>query len=140
MRMVSVRDVKADALIKRASEKLKEFHEIKPPLWASYVKTSSHAQRVPSNPDWWYVRAASLLRRTYLHSPIGVNKLRSWYGGRKKRGTKPEKHVDAGGKIIRLCFQQLEKIGFVQKVDKKGRTITSKGQKFLNEIASELKR
>jgi ribosomal protein S19E (S16A) len=35
-------------------------------------------------------------------------------------------------------LQQLEKAGLVEKVERKGRKITSKGIKLLNKIASEV--
>jgi small subunit ribosomal protein S19e len=95
--------------------------------------------RTPDNPDWWYVRAASLLRRVAIKGPAGVGTFRSWYGGSKKRGVRPEQHRDAGGKIIRTCFKQLEQAGLLKK-DVKGRTLTPKGQAFLDKAAAVIAR
>jgi small subunit ribosomal protein S19e len=77
-----------------------------------------------------------LLRRIYLDSPVGTERLRSYYGGRKKSGHKPAHFRKASGNIIRKILQQLEKAGFVEKSGK-GRKLTSKGQKFLDRIAYE---
>jgi small subunit ribosomal protein S19e len=31
-----------------------------------------------TNPDWWFVRAASMLRKLYLRGPIGVSRMRKF--------------------------------------------------------------
>ena len=49
-----------------------------------------------------------------------------------------ERHVDAGGKVIRTCLQQLEKAGLIQSVEKKGRIITPAGQKLVDKTAVEV--
>ena len=139
-------DVPPDKLIERLARYLKrEVEAVRPPEWAIFVKTGSHVQRPPQDPDWWYVRCASLLRKLYIHGPIGVERLRSMYGGRKDRGHKPEHHRKAGGSIIRKALQQLEAAGLVQKVTDAnghviGRTLTPKGRSLLDRIATEVKR
>jgi hypothetical protein len=42
-----------------------------------------------TNPDWWFVRAASMLRKLYLRGPIGVSRMRKFYGGRHRPGMSP---------------------------------------------------
>ena len=139
-------DVPPDKLIERLARYLKrEVEAVRPPEWAIFVKTGSHVQRPPQDPDWWYVRCASLLRKLYIHGPIGVERLRSMYGGRKDRGHRPEHHRKAGGSIIRKALQQLEAAGLVQKVtDAKGhvigRALTPEGRSLLDCIATEVKR
>ncbi|MEM2385531.1 MAG: 30S ribosomal protein S19e [Candidatus Bathyarchaeia archaeon] len=112
--------------------------EVKPPPWASTVKTGANVQRLPDNPDWWYIRCASLLRKIYIHGPIGIERLRAGYGGRKDFGVRPEHAVKAGGAIIRKALQQLEEAGLVEKYENKGRRITKKGRELLEEIAEEV--
>ncbi|MBI4399501.1 30S ribosomal protein S19e [Candidatus Micrarchaeota archaeon] len=136
--MVTVYDVRAEDLIKKAVEKLKELGEIKPPEYVKYVKTGTDKERAPESKDFWYIRCASLLRKIYL-TPTGVSKLRVYYGGRKEHSVGREHHADAGGSIIRKGLQQLEKLGFIAK-GKKGRVITSKGRAFLDNIAHEVKK
>jgi len=137
--MVSVRDVKAAKLVAAAKEELKKVDKIKPPKWAIYAKSGSHKVRPPEQPDFWYIRAASLLRRVYLNGPVGVEKLRTFYGGRKRRGTKPARFKKASGSVIRKLLQQLESAGFVEKEKNgDGRKITSKGKKFLDNIAHKV--
>ncbi len=137
--MTSVKDVNPHALINMVAKDLKENKGVKMPEFAAFVKTGSHRERAPDNPDWWFMRMASILRKVYISGTVDVNSLRNYYGGRKNRGVKPEQFRKAGGKIIRVCLQDLEKLGFVKISDKKnGRVITSIGQKYLDQIASSL--
>ena len=135
--MVTVYDVNASKLINKVSESLKP--KLKEPAWAPFVKTGTHVQRVPTQQDWWWTRAASLLRKVYTDGPVGINHLRVWYGGAKSRGVAPNKFVKAGGKVIRLLLQDLEKLGYVKK-EKKGRVITPEGRKFMDSVAFEVKK
>ncbi|HVX03034.1 MAG TPA: 40S ribosomal protein S19, partial [Nitrososphaera sp.] len=84
--MAKVYDVPADELIAKLAEQLKKDKKIEPPAWSAFVKTGSHAEKIPQNRDWWYTRCASLLRKIYLHGPIGVSDLKVAYGGRKQIG------------------------------------------------------
>ncbi len=136
--MASVYDVEPNELIARVAEELKKNDNIQPPEWAKFVKTGMHKERVPQQPDWWYIRAAAILRQIYIR-PRGVSRLRRKYGGKKNRGHAPERFYRAGGSIIRKCLQQLEAAGFVKK-GPRGREITPEGQRFLDKIASEIKR
>ncbi|MEM4242865.1 MAG: 30S ribosomal protein S19e, partial [Candidatus Woesearchaeota archaeon] len=126
-------------LIERAAKELQKVDSIKPPQWALFVKTGMFKQRQPSRDDWWFVRAAAILRRlSDSDGPIGVQKLRTLYGGRKNRGHAPERFFKGSGNILRKILQQLEKAGFAKKIDKglhKGRTITPQGLSFLGKIA-----
>lgn len=136
--MVTARDVSALELIRKLKEELKKSKEINPPVWAKFSKSGIHRERPPQQPDFWYVRAASILRRIYLDGPVGVQRLRTYYGGLKKRGYKPSRFRRAGGAMIRKMLQQLETAGFIDKVDKGGRKITSKGKKLLDSVAYEV--
>lgn len=134
-------DVPPSTLIHRLARYLKDnVDAIEPPEWAPYVKTGVHAERAPQNPDWWYVRCASLLRKIYIMGPIGVERLRSEYGGRKRIGTRPEHARKGGGAIIRKALQQLEKAGLIKTVKGKGRVITSEGRSLLDALSAEIKR
>lgn len=132
--MVSVYDVHPELLIQETAKDLKEKFKVAKPAFADFVKTGVNKERAPASPDWYYVRMASILRRVYVDGPVGVESLRTYYGGRKARGSKPHEFRKASGKIIRLCLQELEKLGFLEKdKNKDGRKITGKGEKFLNE-------
>ena len=137
--MATVYDIEASKLIKKAAEELKK--QIKKPEWALFVKTGVNKERQPVDKYWWYMRAASVLRKIYMNGPVGTGKLKTKYGGRKNRGYKPEKTYKASGKIIRTVLQQLEKLELIKKVEKgvhKGRDITPKGKKFLDQLSKNV--
>jgi small subunit ribosomal protein S19e len=140
MDMVTAKDVPAESLIMRAAQELQKVDGIKPPEFASYVKTGVHKERPPEQKDWWYIRSASVLRRIYLGNKIGVSKLRKAYGGRKNLGHQPSHKRPASGAIIRKVLQQLEAAGLVKTEKGKGRVITPKGQSFVNRITKDIKK
>lgn len=131
-------DVPVNGFILKLAEELKKVEEIKPLPWAEYCKTGMHKERPPVQDDWWYVRAASILRAIKIKGPIGTQKLRIKYGGRKNRGYRPEHFFKGSGSIIRKILQQLEKAGFVKQEAKeahKGRIVSEKGNKIINQVA-----
>ena len=130
--MVTAFDVPAAHLIYEIKEDLKG--KIEAPAWTGSVKTGCQAQRPPTQKDWYYSRAASLLRRLYTQGPVGTERLRTVYGGRKSRGSRKNKHQRSGGKVIRMLLQQFEKLEFVSKTPK-GRTLTPKGVSYVDHLA-----
>ena len=139
--MVNFNDVNANQLVEALSEEMKNVSGIEAPEWSKFVKTGPQAERMPDNPDWWYLRTASVLRKIAILGPVGVSKLRVKYGGRKNRGVRPERFVRASGKIIRVILQQLEKAQLIKKVEKgvhKGRIITPKGMSLLDKTSIRL--
>ncbi|MEZ0290415.1 MAG: 30S ribosomal protein S19e [Sulfolobales archaeon] len=136
--MVTVRDVPSDLLIKALAERLKrDFGEIiSPPYWASFVKTGISKEKPPQDPDWWYVRAASILRKLYLSGePLGIETFRVIYGGLKRRGSAPPHFRKSSGAIVRNILKQLERAGLVRKIPGRGRVLSSRGRSYLDNIA-----
>jgi len=134
-------DVPASLLIDRLAKYLKDnVDAIRPPEWAPFVKTGVHKERTPDNPDWWYIRCASLLRKIYVKGPIGVQRLRSEYGGRKDMGVRPEHSRKGSGAIIRNALKQLEEANLVKTLNGKGRVISSEGRRLLDLLSTEIKR
>ncbi|RJS76154.1 30S ribosomal protein S19e [Candidatus Bathyarchaeota archaeon] len=134
-------DVPPSMLIERLTQYLKDnVDNVKPPSWAPFVKTGTHAQRPPENPDWWYVRCASLLRKVYVKGPIGLEHLRAEYGGRKDFGVKPEHTRKGSGAIIRNALKQLEESGLVKTLPGRGRVVTPEGRRLLDLLSTEIKR
>ncbi len=137
--MVNALEVPADMLIKRVAEKLKQYEQIKPPAWAFFAKTGVHKEKPPEDPDWWYVRAASMLRKMYKSGePIGIETFRTIYGGRQNRGVAPEHFRKGSGSVVRKILQQLEAAGLVVKVPGKGRTLSPAGRSLLDKTAKEI--
>ncbi len=133
--MSNVYDVKASELVKAAAAQLKG--KITKPGYLNYVKSGANKERVPSDPDFWYMRSASILRQVYVNGPIGVSRLRTRYGSRKEHSVHRKHMVRAGGSVIRDSFQSLEKINFVKNT-KGGRMITPQGRSFLDKIAKQI--
>ena len=126
--MVSINDKNPSLVISRLAAKLGKTIEY--PEWATFVKTGVSKERPPAQEDWWFIRAGSILRKIYINGPIGVSKLATIYGGKRNLGHQPSHFRKGSRKIIRTIVQQLEEKGYVSK-DKKGRSITSEGKKFI---------
>lgn len=118
------------------AEALKKVPEFSVPEWAMYVKSGPSRERPPALSDFWYTRAASILRQLYIKGVVGVGKLRTRYGSKKDRGGKPDHFYKASGKIIRVILQQAEEAGLVEKVTRMqhGRRLTQAGRDFLDSI------
>ena len=137
--MATVYEIEPEVLIKEVAKDLKEKDNFKMPEWASFVKTGSHNQKAPQDDNWWWIRSAAVLRKIYVNGPVGVQRLRTSYGGKKNRGVKPEKFRRAGGKVIRTILQEFDKMGLTQQ-NKTGRSVTAKGQSYLDKAASRIKK
>lgn len=139
--MITPKDVDHLKFMAAVAEELKKNENVKPHKLAGFVKSGVNAERLPDQKDFWYLRSAAILRKVYVRGPVGVSRLRTAFGSRKRRGHKPAHHRRAGGKFIRLMLQQLEKAGYLQKIQKPvfGRALTPAGQKFLDGIAKNCK-
>lgn len=137
---MSIYDAPSDEYNEKLAEALKKIPAFEMPEWAGFVKTGVSRMRPPEEDDWWYKRAASILRQIYIHNVVGVGRLRTRYGSKKNRGMKPEKFKKASGKIIRVILQQCESAGFLEKTQEKraGRKLSEYGRKFLDDIAGEI--
>ena len=134
-------DVPAQSLIKNLAEYMKDnVDEVTPPAWTPFVKTGVHADRTPEKKDWWFIRCASLLRKIYIKGPVGIERLRKQYGGRKDRGTKPEHASKGSGTILRQALHQLEAAGLVETLKGRGRNLTVEGRQLLDKLSTELKK
>ena len=125
----------------KLAEALKEVPEFQKPEWVDFVKSSPSKARPIDDADFWYKRAASILKQIYKNKTVGVGRLRTKYGSKKNRGMKPEKFFKSGGKIIRTILQQSDKAGFTEAFKpqkgtklRSGRRLTEKGTKFLESI------
>lgn len=139
--MTHILEVNPSELIIKAADQLKKEKGVQPPVWSRFAKTGQHTERVPENENWWYLRAASILRTIAKQGPIGTQKLRTKYGGRKRRGHQPEEFRKGSGSIARKVLQQLETSGLIKQAQKgahKGRVLTPKGTSFLDKIAIQM--
>ena len=134
--MADINSISHDKYNKILAEALNKIPEFEAPDWSAYVKSSVSKKRPISEEDFWYKRAASILRQIYIKGIVGVERLKTRYGGRKDRGSKPPEFRKGSGKIIRTILQQAEKAGLVEKYKgkKTGRRITEKGKEFLESL------
>ena len=137
IKMVAFKDVNPDIAIRTIAEELKKMEQMKPHASSLVVKSGVNTERPPMQDDFWYIRSAAILRRVYISGPVGTQRLRTVFGGKRNKGHKPSHHKPAGGKFIRMMLQQLDAAGLTRKVDKpkRGRMVTPKGQKFLEALA-----
>lgn len=138
--MATFYDVPAEALIEAVADDLAQ--RLEPPAWAAVAKTGTDAELPPEQPDFWYRRAASLLRTVAADGPVGVERLSTAYGGSKagtnRYGVASNRRVDGSKNIIRTILQQLADEGLVSVAEGEGRVITDEGQSYLDEMASDV--
>ncbi len=134
--MKDIRSIEAGKYNNLLAEALSKEEEFEKPEWVDFVKTGANRMRPNINKDFWQKRTASILRQIYIREIVGVERLRTRYGGRINRGKKPAEFRKSGGKIIRTILQQCDKAGFTEKVKgkKSGRRLTENGKKFLESI------
>lgn len=138
---MGIYDVPPAELIERTAKELQKDASLKPPEWAMFVKTGHFKQRPPASKDWWHIRAAAVLRKIAMLQPVGTQKLRVKFGGRKHRGVAGEHFKKASGNIIRKIFQQLDKAGLTKvelKKLKRGRVLTGKGASLLEKVSQAI--
>jgi small subunit ribosomal protein S19e len=136
-RGITLRDISAADFIKAYAKFLKRSGRVDVPKWADIVKTGTHKQLAPLDPDWFFVRMAAVARRVYTRGGNGIGRLTKVYGGAKKRGSRPRRFVTGSGSVIRACVKQLEKLQVLEKDPKGGRRITSTGTRDLDRIAGQ---
>ncbi|MBN1800157.1 MAG: 40S ribosomal protein S19 [Candidatus Lokiarchaeota archaeon] len=129
-------------LIDAIAQKLKsEFPEVQPPKGSQYWKTAFFKELAPLDTEnFWYVRCASLLRKVKKYGPIGVNRLRKFYGGKNRRGPGLNHSARGAGKIIRVALQQLEESKLIAQNERKGRILTPEGTSLLERSAHSILR
>ncbi len=133
---MSIFVVQPEKLVKTLAEKLKGYPEISPPKGSEFWKTAFFKELAPEDTEnFWFIRCASILRKVKKFEPIGVNKLRKFYGGRNRRGPGLNHSAKGSGKIIRVALQQLENAKLIDKMEKEGRTVSTEGTSLLERTA-----
>jgi small subunit ribosomal protein S19e len=64
--------------------------------------------------------------------------MRSFYGGKKNRGARPNAFRKGSGSILRKSLQQLEAAGLIIH-DKTGRKVSPAGMSFMDNLSHEVK-
>ncbi len=136
--MTTVYDVPPGVLIERLKDILQKEGKVKAPEWATYARTGVHTEKAPVPRDWWYRRVAAVLRKVYVHGPVGSSRLAAEFGGRRADGSAPAHPRKGSRSIAREAMQQLESLGYLSKLEKRGRTITAAGRKLLDNLSREI--
>ncbi|URE08393.1 40S ribosomal protein, partial [Musa troglodytarum] len=106
----TVKDVSPHEFVKSYSSHLKRSGKMELPEWTDIVKTGRFKELAPYDPDWYYIRAASMARKIYLRQGIGVGGFQKIYGGRKRNGSWPPHFCKSSGAVARHILQQLERM------------------------------
>ncbi|MBI3588556.1 40S ribosomal protein S19 [Candidatus Micrarchaeota archaeon] len=117
------------------AEDIKSVPGIVAPEWVQFVKSGSHNERLILEPDFWFKRCASLLFQLD-EGTVGVRSLRHKYGAKNQHTVSRSHHRVAGGKIIRVALQQLEKAGLAKK-EKIGRVIAPAGRALVRKAVAK---
>jgi len=138
--MATLYDVPADDLIEAVAADLAD--RIDRPEWAELAKTGASKELPPEADDFWYVRAASVLRKIAINGPVGIERLSTEYGD-TKRGTNryrvaPPRRADGSGSILRTICQELEAEDLIEIAEGQGRQVTDAGHSLLDETAGDV--
>lgn len=136
--MTTVFDVPADRLIDKLTEELKTRSELTKTEWSGFVKTGRHREKRPIDPEWWHKRLAAVLRKVYVHGPIGSSRLSAYFGGSADRGSKPNRATKGSRAIARYSLKQLEQAGLIITEGHRGRRISPEGQRLLDNTAHKV--
>merc|ERR1711963_215014 len=133
---VTVKDVDPQLFVKAFAKHLKKS-KLKVPEFVEIVKTSKGHELGPTDPDWYYVRAAAVARHVYLRPNVGVGAVRKIYGGAKRNGTRPNHFCLSSSNVARKVLQSLEGIKIVTKDANGGRSIAPTGRRDMDRIAGQ---
>merc|ERR1711910_287406 len=133
----TVKDVDPQVFVRAFAAHLKKS-KLKVPEFVTIVKTSKAHELGPTDPDWFYVRAASVARHVYLRPNVGVGAVRKIYGGAKRNGTRPSHFCLSSSNVSRKVLQSLEGIKMVTKDVNGGRSIAPTGRRDMDRVAGQL--
>ena len=138
---MSVFVVQPEKIIEILANKLKEYPEISPPEGSEFWKTAFFKELAPiDSENFWYIRCASILRKVKKFGPVGVNKLRKFYGGKNRKGKGVHHSAKASGKIIRVALQQLGEANLLKMKEREGRVLSTEGTSLIERTAYEILR
>ena len=135
-RSVTLKDVEGKNFVKAYAAQLKKQGKIAVPKWTEIAKTGVQCELAPQDPDWFYIRVASIARQVYLRPGSGIGGLRKRYGGSYQKSCIRAHFCKAAGGVIRKSLQALEDLGVLQKRPDGGRQITEKGAQDMDRIAA----
>ncbi|ELA46206.1 hypothetical protein VCUG_02287 [Vavraia culicis subsp. floridensis] len=123
------------------SSHLKNNNLLTQPQNIDIIKSCSGKQNAPLDPDWLYVRAASVYRHFltahFKNERITVTRLASLYGCKKDRGSRPGKKVRASKGHLRSIVRDFGKLGWLVE-DDKGKFVSEDGIKLSEQLIEKI--
>ena len=136
----TVKDVAPFDFVVAYAAQLKRSGKVEVPKWVDIAKTAHWKELAPYDPDWYYIRAAAIVRKVYLRQGTGVGALKKRFGGAYRRGAAPERHQDGAGGLIRTILLSLDELNITEAHGKGGRKVTRTGQQALDLVAGQVAR
>merc|ERR1712139_198300 len=118
---ITLKDVPANEFIAAYAEFLKKSNKLNVPSWVDLVKTGHYHELAPYDEDWFYTRAASIIRKLYIKPFVGVGRLANKYGGKERNGSARKHHGKDSRGVIRACMQALEGAKLLTRYNDKSR-------------------
>merc|ERR1711862_274229 len=152
---ITLKDVPTNDFIAAYANYLKKHNKITPPAWHDLVKTGHLHELAPYDEDWFFTKAAAVVRKVYIKPHLGVGKMAQLFGGKKRYGSARKHNAKASKGVIRAALKALEDAGILMRYnDKKNkcfeeerpsgdpklyyRVVSPIGQKDINQIAKEV--
>ncbi|KAI8122873.1 40S ribosomal protein S19a [Lucilia cuprina] len=108
---VTVKDIDQHSCVKAVAVFLKKTGKLKVPDQMDIIKTAKYKELAPYDPDWFYIRCASILRHLYHRSPAGVGSITKIYALQALEHARLiEKHPDGGRKLTPIGQRDLDRI------------------------------
>merc|ERR1712203_155895 len=156
--MVTLKDVPAGKFIQAYADFLKKSNKIELPSWVDLVKTGHFHELAPYDDDWFYTRAAAIIRKLYIKPGYGVGRLANKFGGKERNGSARKHHAKDSRGVIRAAMKALEKAKLLTRYNDKSRkdfahdestrpcndtklnrrVVSDEGKKTINNIAKEV--
>merc|ERR1719326_1228399 len=114
-RPVTLKDADAHKWVKAYAAHLKKQGKLPVPKWVDLAKTGIQCELAPYDPDWFYIRTASVARQVYVRPGSGIGGLTKRYGGSFQKQTIRPHFQKAAGGPIRKALQGLEELGILEK-------------------------
>merc|ERR1711913_82084 len=118
---VTLKDVPAGDFIAAYADFLKKSNKIELPSWVDLVKTGHFHELAPYDEDWFYTRAAAIMRKLYVKPTVGIGRLANKFGGKQRNGVARKHHAKSSRGVIRACMKALEGAKLLTRYNDKSR-------------------
>merc|ERR1711862_818349 len=153
---VTLKDVPANDFIAAYADFLKRTNKIELPKWVDLVKTGHYHELTPYDEDWFYTRAAAIMRKIYVKPNVGVGRLANKFGAKERNGSARKHHAKDSKAVIRACLKALEKAKLMTRYTDPKRTdfaedtrpdtdvklnrrvVSDEGKKTINNVAKDV--